>query len=168
VKANIKEGHFEKETVKRGSLITSNAHIAEGCGLTIDNVRTALADLEETGEITRVIKNHYQIVTIVNYESYQADIIKKAYQIPSNPDGNSQATPMANPNNQRIKEYKNGKNGKKEKNKEKTSPVSPDGDGDVPKALRLKPIDEGTVDDVPEEFRDFCPTYADYWGFMNR
>lgn len=107
VKANIKDGYFEKDTIKRGSLATSNAHIADGCGLTIDNVRTALANLEQTGEIVRIVRNHYQIITVVNYESYQSDIIKIRGQIPSNPDGKSQATAMANPNNQRIKERKN-------------------------------------------------------------
>jgi len=166
VKANIKDGHFQKDVIHRGSLATSNAHIAEGCGLTVDNVRTALANLESTGEITRSLRNHYQIITIVNYESYQSDIIKSRYQIPSNPDGKSQATAMANPNNQRIKEYKNGK---KEKNKEKhTSPSPLNGGGDVPKAMLMKPPEEGTYDDIPEECREYFKTYAEYWGFRHR
>ena len=166
VKANIKEGHFEKDTIKRGSLATSNASIANGCGLTICNVRTALTDLEATGEITRESRNHYQIITIVNYDSYQLDRSKSVCQLATNPDSNSQATLMATSNNQRIKEYKNGK---KEKNKEKKTSSSPlDGVGDVPKAVKLKPIGEGTVDDIPEEFREFCKTYEEYWGFRNR
>lgn len=107
LKANIKDGHFEKDVIHRGSLATSNAHIADGCGLTIDNVRTALANLEQTGEITRNIRNHYQVITIVNYESYQSDVRKTGGQIPSNPDGKSQATARSNPNNQRRKEEKN-------------------------------------------------------------
>ena len=166
VKANIKEGHFEKDTINRGSLATSNASIANGTGLTIQNVRTALADLEATGEITRESRNHYQIITIVNYDMYQLDRLKSTGQLTINHDGNSQATLMATNNNQRIKEYKNGK---KEKNKEKKPSPSPqDGVGDVPKAVKLKPIGEGTVDDIPEEFRDFCKTYEEYWGFRNR
>ena len=83
LKANIKEGHFEKDTIGRGSLVTSNAHIAQACGLTIDNVRTALANLENTGEITRVIRNRYQIITVSNYEAYQSDIRKLPGQIPT-------------------------------------------------------------------------------------
>ena len=85
IKANIKEGHFEKDTIQRGSLATSNASIANGTGLTIQNVRTALADLEETGEITRESRNHYQIVTIVNYDSYQLDRSKSIGQLTTNP-----------------------------------------------------------------------------------
>lgn len=59
---------------------------------------------------------------------------------------------------------------RKKKNKEKEIASSPplDGGSDAPKAKRLKPIDEGTVDDIPEEYRDFCKTYAEYWGFRNR
>ena len=166
IKANIKEGHFEKDIVHRGSLVTSNAHIAEGCGLTISNVRTALADLESTGEISRNIRNHYQLITINKYESYQDGISKTEYHdvpktIPQLA-GNSQATR----NNIRIKEYKNGK---KEKNKEKSPSTSPlSGGVDVPYASRMKPIDEGTIDDIPVEYRDMCPTYPDYWRFRNR
>ena len=106
IKANIKPGHFEKDTISRGSVATSNAHIADGCGLTINNVRTALANLEATGEITRIARNHYQIITIVNYETYQTDVLKTGYPITSNIDGKSQSTSMANHNNQRKKEGK--------------------------------------------------------------
>lgn len=166
IKANIKEGHFKHDAISRGSLATSNAHIAEGCGITISNVRTALSNLEETGEIKRESRNHYQIITIVNYDSYQLDRSKSIEQIATNLDSNSQATRKQIAT---IKEYKNIKNGKKEKNKEKKPSPSPlDGVGDVPKAVKLKPIGEGTVDDIPEEFRDFCKTYEEYWGFRNR
>ena len=162
IKANIKEGHFQQDTIKRGSLATSNAHIAEGCGLTVSNVRTALADLESTGEISRVTRNHYQIITVNNYESYQSGISKTECPIASNLDGNSQATR----NNQRIKEYKNGK---KEKNKEKSPSTSPlSGGVDVPYASRMKPMDEGTVDDITDEYKDMFSTYPDYWRFRNR
>ena len=173
IKANIKDYHFEKDTIKRGSLATSNPHIAEGCGLSEQSVRTALANLEQTGEIVRTQRNHYQIITIVNYESYQTGVPKSAghndqvgvkksiEQLTGNQQAtNRQLTP--------IKEYKNDKNGRIEKNKKKSpSPVPPVGDGDVPHG-RLKPIDEGTYEDIPVELRDLFPTYADYWGHMNR
>lgn len=139
IKANIKEGHFEKDTVKRGSLVTSNAHIAEGCGLTINNVRTALGNLEKTGEITRTIRNHYQIINIVNYESYQSDMSKSRQQPTSNLDSNSQATSMANHNNQRKKEEK------KERRKEEGSLRSDSPSGTIPdlyKDLGFKTFDE--------------------------
>ena len=110
VKANVKEGHFQKDTIKRGSLITSNAHIAEGCGITIQNARTALADLESTGEISREVRNHYQIITIVNYEAYQSSHNKNDIATNKQLTGNSQAT---NKQLTTIKEYKNNKNERK-------------------------------------------------------
>ena len=164
VKANIKEGHFEKDQVKRGSLITSNAHIADGCGLTIDNVRTALANLESTGEISRIIRNHYQLITINNYESYQSGITKTGDQLPSNTDGNSQATAIATPNNQRIKEYKNGK----KERKGSLRSDSPSGFGDRTYADNMPGISEGTIKDIPIALRNEFKTYEEYWRFRNR
>ena len=57
----------------------------------------------------------------------------------------------------------------KKKRKEKSPSTSPlNGGVDVPYASRMKPIDEGTIDDIPVEYRDMCPTYPDYWRFRNR
>lgn len=61
---------YEKEVIPRGSLVTTNMEIAYGCGITIQNARTALASLEKTGEITRESRNHYQIVNIVDFDKY--------------------------------------------------------------------------------------------------
>lgn len=170
IKANIKEGCFQKDIIPRGSLVTSNAHIADGCGITVANARVALANLEMTGEISRESRNHYQIIKINNYEMYQSAISKQTSQNDEvlqnrcirNEAGNSKQIAT-------IKEYKNGKNNKKENRKEKTSSSSPlMGVGDVPNAEKLKPIDEGTIDDIPEEYRDMCKTYPDYWRYRNR
>lgn len=170
IKANVKEGHFERDKIERGSLATSNAHIADGCGLTISNVRTALADLEETGEITRVIRNHYQVITVVNYESYQSAITKTEGQLAANRDGNSQATLMATRNNQRSKE------GKKERKKEGGS-LRSDSPSGIPKRgtdeFRSKShiylqANEGTVDDIPTLYRKLYDNFADYWRYRNQ
>lgn len=161
IKANIKDGYFQREKIERGSLVTSNQHIADGCGLSMQNIRTALADLEETGEIVRNQRNHYQIITVVNYESYQSDLRKSVGQLTSNSQAtNKQLTTIKEYNNIRIQEKKNIK--------KKTSPTTLEGVGDVPKAKLLKPIDEGTVEDIPDEFKDICPTYADYVRLRNR
>lgn len=147
IKANVKEGHFEKDTIKRGSLVTSNAHIAEECGLTQSNVRTVLTNLETTGEIGRIIRNHYQIITVNNYESYQADLSKMIPQLASNLEGNSQATR----NNQRIKERKN---------KRIYPPKSPQGG--------TPPPGEGTEGEIPEMYRDQFKTYEEYLAWRNQ
>ena len=150
IKANIKEGHFKRDEIKRGSLATSNAHIAEGCGLTIDSVRTALAALEETGEITRESRNHYQIISIVNYESYQSDITKTRYQVPGNTDSKSQASPRQIPT---IKEYKN-----KRMERKKEGSLRSD-----------SPSGTKTLDDIPEMYRDMgFQTYDEYLAWRNQ
>lgn len=163
VKANIKAGYFEKDKIERGSLVTSNAHIAEGCNLTIQNVRTALADLEETGEIKRIQRNHYQVITIVNYESYQADSRKSIGQLTGNLDGNSQAT---NRQLTTIKEYKNIR---MERRKEKSLRSDSPSEKEFPcgKSGNLKPRDEGTADDIPEIYRSIYKTYPEYYDSRN-
>lgn len=71
LEANEEKTCFEKEVIPRGSLVTKNEIIADKCGMTIQNVRTALANLERTGDITRERKSHYQIITIPDFESYK-------------------------------------------------------------------------------------------------
>ena len=61
------------ETVNRGSVLTNNASIASGCNITIQNVRNALSNLVKSGDITREYRNHYQIITITDFESHIAD-----------------------------------------------------------------------------------------------
>ena len=170
IKANIKQNRFEKDTIPRGSLVTSNSRIAEECGLTIDNVRTALANLEVTGEITREKRSRYQIIRVVNYEAYQSGIIKTGYQIP--------IKSQSNPNQPRYqipinKEYNNGKNGK---NKRKTPDGvdSPDGglrrgtDAFRNQSHKLLKPDEGTVDDIPQLYRGIFDNFAEYWRYRNQ
>lgn len=73
-KANLDGEYYNKlDYIPRGSLVATNEQIANGCGLTIANVRTALAKLELSGEITRERRNHYQIIKVNKFESYIID-----------------------------------------------------------------------------------------------
>ena len=171
VKANIKEGHFEKETIKRGSLVTSNAHIAEGCGITIQNARSALANLEETGEISRINRNHYQIVTINNYESYQSALSKSIEQLTTNRDGNQQAT------NKQITTIKERKKERRKEEKEEDGSFFDSPVGRVQRGtdafrnvshLILK-AEEGTADDIPMRYRELCNNnFATYLRYRHQ
>lgn len=169
VKANIKEGHFEKDVIRRGSLATSNAHIAEGCGLTLQNVRTALANLEETGEISREQRNHYQIINIVNYESYQSDISKQSCQLTGNHDGNSQAT---NRQLTTIKERKKERRKEKEESLRSDSPPQRGTEAFRNRSHLILKRNEGTVDDIPVKYRDGTynsfTNFADYYDWRNQ
>ena len=162
IRANIKKSRFEKDIIERGSLVTSNAHISEECGLTIDNVRTALANLEETGEIVRQRRNRYQIITVVNYEHYQSDIRKSAYQIPINPDIKSQSNPNQIPTN---KEYKNIKNGNNAKEEFPLREPYPCGATEKPEWMsdeRWETVKYRTLDYVPGIDRGFYDSYIEY------
>lgn len=71
--ANREEEKLFSETVPRGSILTNNANIACECNMTIQNVRTALSNLQKTGEITRTYRNHYQIINITDFDKYVMD-----------------------------------------------------------------------------------------------
>lgn len=72
VKANIVPHTFEKETIGRGELATSYDKMAAATGLTKSQVRTALDHLKMTGEIASRTPHGYQVITILNYDKYQA------------------------------------------------------------------------------------------------
>lgn len=78
LKANWKEGRFRDITVPRGSFVSSYPHLAEECGLTINELRTALTHLKSTGEITVKTNNKYSLFTVNNYCEYQ-DINSQDY-----------------------------------------------------------------------------------------
>lgn len=103
LKANWKDGKFKGTTVPRGSFVSSYPHLAEECGLTINELRSALKHLKSTGEVTVRTNNKYSIFTVNNYCKYQDD----------NRQDDSQSTGGAQSINSlltTIKEKKEGKN----------------------------------------------------------
>ena len=71
VKANWKDGYWHGIEVKRGSLITSKAKMADLLHLnrrTIDHWLKVFAD---AGQITYQCTSNYTAITIVNYDKYQ-------------------------------------------------------------------------------------------------
>lgn len=71
IKANWKDKTWGKRKIKRGQLVTSLAKIAEETGLSVKNVRTALAHLEQTNQVANLSTPQYRIITIKNYSKYQ-------------------------------------------------------------------------------------------------
>lgn len=122
--ANWEEGRFLGHVVPSGSLITSFSKLAEECGLSVRNVRTALKHLESTGEITRKVTNKWQAISLVKWAEYQdADYIPTRKVT-----NNRQATDKQVTTN---KQSNKATNNKKETDKEKI--LVPD---DMPKALK--------------------------------
>lgn len=69
--ANYEPKTWKGVSIKRGQCVTSTKSLAEGCGLSEQNVRTALKHLEINGSITSKSTNKYTLITICNYDSYQ-------------------------------------------------------------------------------------------------
>ena len=71
LKANIQTKQWQGITIKRGQLITSIEKLAVANGLTTQQIRTALKNLQTTKEIEIVATKKYSIITVKNYNLYQ-------------------------------------------------------------------------------------------------
>ena len=69
--AQHKDYVYRGHTLKRGQLMTSRAKLAEVTGMSEQTIRTCLARLESTNEITKQSTNRNTLITICNYERYQ-------------------------------------------------------------------------------------------------
>lgn len=76
--ANHKEGKFNGIDLKRGQLAIGRKQLSDDTGLTEREVRTCLEKLKNTNEIEVKPTNKFTIVTIVNYNVYQASKEKKS------------------------------------------------------------------------------------------
>lgn len=107
LKANWEPGSWHGIDYNAGEFITSLPNLATGCGLTIQQTRTALSNLQSTGEITVKSSSQGRIITVNNWSKYQT--------VTGNITGNQQAI-NRQPNRQSTgnltpdKEYKNIKN----------------------------------------------------------
>jgi hypothetical protein len=75
--ANWKDGETFVATarvrIERGSFVTSLEHLAEHAKVSIRTVRTALGNLESAGFLTRRSTQRFTFLTVVNYDTYNAD-----------------------------------------------------------------------------------------------
>lgn len=94
--ANVKPHKFLGVDINRGELATSQKSLAEALGISIQSVRTAISHLKLTGEVT--VKQHprFAVISIPNYDLYQANQQAKRQSTNSQPTGNQQ-------------QYKNGR-----------------------------------------------------------
>lgn len=111
LKANWKDGKFQGKDIKRGSFVTSLEKMKVECGLSIQQVRTALNKLQSTGEITNNSYTKYRVITVNNYELYQntnkQDNRQDNKQVSNNQQtNNKQITTIEEVKNIRTKELK--------------------------------------------------------------
>lgn len=72
IHANFETKKWHGMTVKRGQILTSVRKLASDSGLSEQQTKTALSKLQTTGEITSKATNKYTILTIENYDFFQA------------------------------------------------------------------------------------------------
>ena len=99
--ANWDEAVFKGKPVHRGELVTSYPAMAEATGMSVQNVRTAIKHLKQTGEIEMKSFRDFSIVTVVNYDRYQAD--------------NSQLTGCQQADNRQLTTIEESKNARRRK-----------------------------------------------------
>ena len=106
IRANHKENDWKGITVERGTFITSYRKIATETGLTVQKVRTALANLQTTHELTLKPTQSYTLVSICNYDFYQdeGDLKQHINQHTIHLQSNKQITTNKNEKKLRSKE----------------------------------------------------------------
>ena len=103
LKANHKEKKWKGLTIKRGSFITSFSHLSSETGISSQSVRTAIKNLELTGEIKKESTSKNTLITVVNYGSYQDSQQRANKQITKFQQmDNKQLTTTNNDNNEII------------------------------------------------------------------
>lgn len=108
LKANWKSGKLNGVSIPRGSFATSYAALASQTKLSVRSIRTALKHLKTTGEVTSRTYHDFTIITVKNYNSYQAIDKPSDIQVTSKRQASDkQVTTIEERKNKRIKDIKN-------------------------------------------------------------
>lgn len=75
---SIENSRWHGTVIRRGSRVSSYAVLAKETGLSVKQVRTAIAHLEETGEVARTKHPKYTVFAINNYDAFQSRASKTA------------------------------------------------------------------------------------------
>lgn len=119
LKANHQDKNWKGIQIKRGQHITSLDKIASGSGLTKSQVRTSLNKLKSTHEIAHHSNAQHTVITVVNYDSYQASDTQNDTLVTRESHTNDiRMTPNNNDNNDN--------NDKKVNNKDSTPAIAVD------------------------------------------
>ena len=71
--ANTKDTNCKGVTIKRGQTVTGRAFLSDALGLSVSNIRTALKNLENSGEVEIESNTRGTIITVLNFDKYQID-----------------------------------------------------------------------------------------------
>lgn len=113
-RANVTAKRFKGIQLHRGELITSIGHLSDQTGLSMNQVRLSLKNLEMTGEIICSRTNRWTKIKVVNYVKYQS--VKNDSLAEIDRAKNNQATTVEQSDNSPITQIKECKEVKKKKN----------------------------------------------------
>lgn len=99
--------------LKPGQIATGRKKIAQCTDLNENKVYRALTVLKSLGNIEIKATNKYSIITVVNWDKYQDENVKRTSSEQQN---NSKTTTEEQQDDSKRTQHKNGKNEKKEKN----------------------------------------------------
>ena len=71
LKASHKDRSWRGINIAKGSFISGRDSLAKDTGLSIQNIRTSLANLKSTNDITILSRGKYSIISITNWANYQ-------------------------------------------------------------------------------------------------
>lgn len=109
IHANFEDKKWRGILVKRGQFITGRHELSSATGISEQSIRTNIARLKSTNEITSTSTSRYTIYTIVNYDKFQSLDDKPTSTSTSQLTNDQPAT------NQQLTTTKNEKNIKNEK-----------------------------------------------------
>ena len=159
MKAQFHDSTFCGVKIKRGQVATTLSNIEQPNKMTRQEVRTAISNLKSTNAITIKRYSKFLVITIVNYEEYQDLTIKTTRKQHSS---NNHLT-IIQPHTNTYNTYNT-----KERRKSRSAPsLSENQEYACGKSGNLKPRDEGTVDDIPEIYKQYYKTYAEYYDARN-
>lgn len=98
--------------IRKGQVVTTEKDLSTETGLSRQQVRTAISHLISTNEITKTSTNKKTVITIENYNIYQAELIGCNQNInqEDNQNSNQQVTNEQPTGNQPTIDIKNNKN----------------------------------------------------------
>lgn len=105
--ANYENKSWKGIAVKRGQLIIGRKALAKRLGITERQIRTCLTKLKTTNEVTIKTTNKFSILTIVNYNLYQAKDEEATSETTSNQSNERPANDQQTTTTKEIKKLRN-------------------------------------------------------------
>ena len=149
ISVNYEDKKWKGQVIKAGSMVLSWDTLAASVHLSAQQVRTAMAKLESSGEVTRQATNRNQLVTLVKWEDLQS---KEALD---NRPSNKQITGKQQTDNRQITTTKEGKESKEPKK------VKNIDDRKLEFAQTLKPF-------LDQYGKDMINKFYSYWTEPNK